>query len=365
MRQNQPRFDGIKLAKICLMLVTNRQNPCQTIEWLGMYRISLGSSGQYEAADAETLLEAAMRAKRPWSYSCRTGRCSSCRCRLLNGHTHLRAPELGLDEAEKAQGWILACVRTPASDLEIEPAYLDERLLAQPRIWPCRISDLRRLAPDVMRVVLRLPPASSLEFLPGQFIDVIGPQGLRRSYSLARADFGQCQVELHVRSVDKGAMSHYWFDQAKIGDLLRLEGPLGTFFLRDVGGLDLVFLATGTGIAPIKAMLESLPFAAPSERPRSVTLLWGGRVSEDLYLNGHDLAPGGRFIPVLSRAPALWSGARGHVQTVYLSEHPNLGNVAVYACGSEAMVRSARSALLRAGLAPDRYHADAFVSTGP
>lgn len=330
-----------------------------------MHNIKLGPKGQFEATDAETLLEAATRAKRPWSYSCRIGRCSSCRCRVLSGDTHVRAPELGLDEAEKEEGWILACVRTPASDLELESPELSDRPLAQPRIWPCRIGELQKLAPDVIRVVLRLPPSSALDFLPGQFIDVIGPRGLRRSYSLARAGFDECRVELHVRYVEKGVMSRYWFDRAKVGDLLRLEGPLGTFFLRDIAGFDLVFLATGTGIAPIKAILESLAHAAPGERPRSVTLLWGGRVLEDLYLNGHELVAGGRFIPVLSQAPAHWSAARGHVQSVYLSEHPNLSNVAVYACGSEAMVRGARSALLRAGLAPNRYHADAFVSTGP
>ena len=346
------------------MSVLGRQGVCHEIGWSGMYHIKLGPAGPFEATDAETLLEAAARAKRPWSYSCRTGRCSSCRCRVLNGHTHVRAPELGLDEAEKAEGWILACVRTPASDLELELPELGDRPLPQPRIWPCRISELRKLAPDVMKVVLRLPPASALDFLPGQFIDVIGPQGLRRSYSLARAAFDQHRVELHVRAVETGAMSHYWFDQAKVGDLLRLEGPLGTFFLRDVAGLDLVFLATGTGIAPVKAILESLAHVASGERPRSVTLLWGGRVLEDLYLDGHELVAGGRFVPVLSRAPAHWSGARGHVQSVYLSEQPDLSDVAVYACGSEAMVRSARFALLGAGLNPNRYHADAFVSTG-
>lgn len=331
---------------------------------LAMYHINLGSVGQFEASDAQTLLEAAGQAKQPWSYSCRTGRCSACRCRVLSGQTHARAPEVGLDDQEKAGGWILACVRTPASDLQLELAECVGGQLPQARIWPCRISEIHRPSTDVMRVVLRLPPGSQLDFLPGQFVDVIGPQGLRRSYSLARAGFHDCRVELHVRAVDRGAMSHFWFGQAKVGDLLRLEGPHGTFYLREMAGLDLVFLATGTGIAPIKAMLESLAQAAPAHHPRSVTLLWGGRVLQDLYLDGPPLAVGGRFVAVLSRAPESWSGARGHVQDVYLSEYPDLKNVAVYACGSQAMVRSARSALLRAGLPPNRYHADAFVSTG-
>lgn len=329
-----------------------------------MYHIKLGSAGQFEATDAQTLLEAAARADRPWPYSCRTGRCSACRCRVLSGQTQARAPESGLDDDEKRAGWILACVRTPASDLTLALPEFDGRPLSPSRIWPCRISDLHRLAPDVLRVVLRLPPGSALDFLPGQFVDVIGPQGLRRSYSLARAGLADGRIELHVRAVDGGAMSDHWFKQAKAGDLLRLHGPLGTFYLRDVAGLDLVCLATGTGIAPIKAMLESLAGWEPQARPRSVTLLWGGRVPEDLYLDGRSLVGGGRFVPVLSRAPAHWSGARGHVQEVYLSENPDLRQATVYACGSQAMVRSARAALLRAGLDASRFHADAFVSTG-
>jgi CDP-4-dehydro-6-deoxyglucose reductase len=331
---------------------------------LGMYHINLGSVGRFEASDAQTLLEAAGRAKQPWPYSCRTGRCSACRCRVLSGHTQARAPETGLDDEEKAGGWILACVRTPVSDLQLELPEVLGRPLPEARIWPSRIAELHRPSSDVIRVVLRLPPGRNLEFLPGQFVDVIGPQGLRRSYSMARAGVDDGRVELHVRAVEQGAMSHYWFHQAKVGDLLRLQGPHGTFYLRDVAGLDLVFLATGTGIAPIKAMLESLAHADPLQQPRSVTLLWGGRVLQDLYLDGPQLAVGARFLAVLSRAPQSWSGARGHVQDVYLSEKPDLKNVAVYACGSQALVRSARAALLRAGLPPSRYHADAFVSSG-
>ena len=141
----------------------------------------------------------------------------------------------------------------------------------------------------------------------------------------------------------------------------RLRGPLGTFFLRDVAGVDLVFLATGTGIAPIKAILESLPGLQPDQRPGSVTVLWGGRVASDLYLDIGSIPGEHRFIPVLSRAGDDWAGARGHVQDVLLGLRPDLGNTAVYACGSDAMIHGARDALLRAGLPERRFHSDAFV----
>ena len=217
------------------------------------------------------------------------------------------------------------------------------------------------LAPDVMRVVLRLPPTAEFSFIPGQYIDVIGPSGVRRSYSLANASFADKKLELHIRSVDGGVMSQYWFGQAKTNDLLRLNGPLGTFFLRDVSGLDLVFLATGTGIAPIKAMLESMRYFAAQQQPRSVTVLWGGRTPQDLYFDAAGMPGRFKFLPVLSRADGHWSGARGHVQQALLVALPDLSQAAVYACGSDAMIRDAQTTLTAACLPSNRFYSDAFV----
>ncbi len=199
-----------------------------------------------------------------------------------------------------------------------------------------------------------------LEFLPGQYIDVIGAEGLRRSYSVANAPRADKQIELHIREVTDGAMSRYWFQQAKVNDLLRLRGPLGTFFLRDQAGRDLVLLATGTGIAPVKAIVESLPELHDEAQARSVTVYWGGGQLGDLYWQAPKL-PGLRFVPVLSRADASWDGARGHVQDIFLNDRPNLLNTLVYACGSDAMIHSARSQLLAAGLPGRHFRSDAFV----
>ena len=159
-------------------------------------------------------------------------------------------------------------------------------------------------------------------------------------------------------------MSAWWFGQAKANDLVRLRGPLGTCFLRETAGLDLVFLATGTGLAPIRSMLGQLAaLTDPMQWPRSVSLYWGHRVAADLYvdplagLGDLDVA----YVPVRSRPDASWTGARGHVQDVLLGLRPDLGNTAVYACGSDAMIHGARDALLRAGLPERRFHSDAFV----
>ena len=330
-----------------------------------MYSISFHADGHFEATGTETLLEAATRSQQHWSYSCRAGRCNSCKCRVLSGQTQALQSEIGLSDEEKAAGWILACVRTARSDLRLEVDDLIRYPLAPVQTLPCKISDLQRLAPDVMRVSLRLPPNSRFEFLSGQFIELTGPAGIRRSYSLAKAHAADKILELHVRAVEAGALSRYWFTQARSNDLLRLRGPLGTYFLRETAALDLIFLATGTGLAPIKAMLESLCELPAAQQPRSVSVLWGGRTLQDLYWDWRNLPHEYRFVPVLSQPHPEWSGQVGHVQDVLLAEQPELKNAVVYACGSPVMVSSARSTLVEAGLDPHNYHADAFVSSAP
>jgi CDP-4-dehydro-6-deoxyglucose reductase len=159
-------------------------------------------------------------------------------------------------------------------------------------------------------------------------------------------------------------MSDYWFRQAKPNDLLRLRGPLGTFFLRDVAGQDLIFLATGTGIAPIKAMLEGLLVTEPERRPLATTVYWGGRIPVDFYWNPSNLGIEHRFVRVLSRPHEGWAEARGHVQQALLTDNPDLHRSIVYACGSDLMVRDARRTLADAGLQERRFHSDAFLPSG-
>lgn len=326
-----------------------------------MHRIKLTDGREFEASASEALIVAAERAQIVWPYSCKTGRCSSCKCKVIHGSSEALQEETGLSEAEKAEGWILSCVRTATSDLELEVEDLGGMQFPTAKTLPCRIHSIDRLAPDVIRVMLRLPPTAVFDFIPGQYIDVIGPGGVRRSYSLANAKLSGHQLELHVRAVGGGAMSQYWFDQAKTQDLLRLNGPLGTFFLRDATGLDLVFLATGTGMAPVKAILESMGDRPADQQPRSVTVLWGGRTPQDLYFDVTRIAVRHTFVPVLSRAGAEWSGARGHVQQILLSMLPKLDNAVVYACGSDAMIHDANATLVNAGLPAHRFHSDAFV----
>jgi CDP-4-dehydro-6-deoxyglucose reductase len=327
-----------------------------------MNRISIPNGEQFDARADETLLDAATRGGVALGYSCRTGRCSSCKGLVLSGSTTAVHDELGLTPAERDAGWILTCVRHASSNVKLDIESLGDIQLFPAKTTPCRIQALERLSADVVKVVLRLPPASAFGFHPGQYIDVIGAEGLRRSYSVANAPNTAKLIELHIREVAGGAMSRYWFEQAKPNDLLRFNGPLGTFFLRDAADKDLVFLATGTGMAPVKAMLEGLRDHTDGARnPRSVTVYWGGRIPPDLYWDPASLDLTLRYVPVLSRAGPEWLGVRGHVQDAMLADGPSLAQTVVYACGSDAMIHAAREQLIASGLPEKSFHSDAFV----
>ena len=328
-----------------------------------MPTVTLANGRSFTANPGVSILDAALAAGLVLEHSCRTGRCGSCKARATHGATSVLRDEVSLTADELAEGCILTCVRAAESDLAIDAEDLSALAGITPKTLPCRINTITPVADDVVRVELRLPPNAGFAFRAGQYVDVAGPGGIRRSYSVASDMHRPDRLELHVRRVDGGALSAYWFGAARAEDLLRFRGPLGTFCLREVAGLDLIFLATGTGYAPVQSMLAQLAAMAAAERPASVRLLWGGRVPQDLYAAMPAGVPNLQFTPVLSRADESWAGARGHVQDVLLGQNPALADAAVYACGSDAMIHAARAALLAAGLPARRFHSDAFVSS--
>ena len=326
--------------------------------------VTLANGRSFSAERGVSILDAALAAGLVLEHSCRTGRCGSCQTQVLGGYTAALRDETSLSPEAAANGSILTCVREAETDITLDAEDLSALAGIKPKTLPCRINAISLVAPDVMKVELRLPPNANFAFRAGQYLDISGPGGLRRSYSIASDMHRPDRLELHVRRVDGGAMSAHWFEAARAEDLLRFRGPLGTFFLRDVSGLALVFLATGTGYAPVQSMLRQLAAMEPASRPASVDVLWGGRVPSDLYAelpDCSDLNVG--FTPVLSRASAEWRGARGHVQDVLLAREPRIEHMAVYACGSDAMIHAARTALTAAGLPAKRFYADAFVSS--
>jgi len=326
--------------------------------------IHLTSGREFTAESGVSLLDAASAAGIALPYSCRTGRCSTCKALVQRGQTRPLTDEVGLSLEEVEAGWILACARTAETDVTLDIEDLGTVQLPQPRTLPCRIAELERLAPDVLRVKLRLPPTATFSFIPGQYIDVIGTNGIRRSYSLANSNCSEKLLELHIRAVNSGSMSDYWFNHAELNDLLRLNGPLGTFFLRECKNTDIFFLATGTGIAPVKAILESLIHVPEDQQPKSVTVFWGGRKPEDFYIDIAAIPGKHRYIPVISRPNESWTGVKGYIQDILLSTAPDLSNAAVYACGSGNMIHTAKKLLINGGLPSARFYSDAFVSSG-
>lgn len=328
-----------------------------------MPTVTLSNGKKFESEPDRTLLESAKSQGIVLEYSCRTGRCGVCKTAVLHGRTEALHEEQALNEEERASGKILTCCRSALDDVELDIEDLGRLAEIQVKTIPCRIDSIERLAEDVLRVVLRTPPNNTLSYLAGQYVDVIGREGIRRSYSIASAPRQDGKLELQIRKVAAGVMSQYWFNEAKSNDLLRLEGPLGTFSLHNSQVENIVFLATGTGIAPVKAMLEQLASGDGLAAGKKIHIYWGGRTADDIYwqpdLNGLDF----EFTPVLSRAGKSWSGRHGYVQQCVIDDLVDLRGAIVYACGSSAMINSARERLLAAGLPYKNFYSDAFVSS--
>ncbi|WP_174862434.1 FAD-binding oxidoreductase [Comamonas jiangduensis] len=327
-----------------------------------MPTVKLVNNKTFDCQSGQTLLEAAYAHGIALEHSCRTGRCGVCKAQMLDGTTKAIKAEESLCAEEQAVGFILTCCRTAVTDVSLDIEDLGEFGKIATRTLPCRIDSLSHLTDDVIEVTLRTPPASRLIYLPGQYIDVIGKDGLRRSYSIANAPRDDGKLTLQIRKVPGGMMSRYWFEEAQANDLLRLEGPLGTFFLRTSDASQLVLLATGTGIAPIRAMLEQLAAKPAMNTYRRIHVYWGGRTEKDLYWTPDYSVLPLCFVPVLSRSPDS-TGAKGYVQDAVLADGIDLADAIIYACGSESMISSAMNKLIAAGLRRKNFYFDAFVSS--
>lgn len=328
-----------------------------------MASVKLHNGKTFSSESGTSLLDSARTAGITLEYSCRTGRCGVCKTTVLSGQTEAFKSEASLTADESAAGMILTCCRYAVTDVEIDAEDLSALGDIVVKTLPCRIDTITRLADNVVEVVVRVPPASKFTYLPGQYLDIIGEAGLRRSYSIANAQRADGKLELQIREVEEGMMSQYWFARAKNNDLLRLEGPLGTFSLRDRDATNIVFLATGTGIAPVKAMLEQLLGNPEQAAGKKIFIYWGGRTPGDIYWNPPLEGLDASFIPVLSRADALWTGRTGYVQAALIDDGVDLTQSVVYACGSEDMIHSARNTLTAAGLPAKHFYSDAFVSS--
>jgi CDP-4-dehydro-6-deoxyglucose reductase len=292
-------------------------------------------------------------------YSCRAGVCRTCRGTIVEGKVDYgQSHEIYLPQSDREKGFALLCQAKPLTDLVVE---VREVQGVRPRLIPCRVEKVEKPAPDVAVISLRLPMNENFRFLAGQYIDLLLKEGKRRSYSLAtRPDTaGVTALELHVRHTPGGVFTDHVFEKLKVRDLLRFEGPLGSFYLREDSTKPIVMLASGTGFAPIKAICEH---AREKKINRPITLYWGGRLKRDLYQFEQAQAwPHVKFIPVLS--DEKWEGRMGFVHRAVMEDFPDMSGVQVYACGAPIVVESARRDFsAQCKLPPEEFFADSFLT---
>ncbi|MEO6270159.1 MAG: CDP-6-deoxy-delta-3,4-glucoseen reductase [Lautropia sp.] len=341
------------------------------------FTVSITPSGKTVSIDDEThILEAALAQGVVLPYGCKNGACGSCKARIVSGDI-IQDPHqpsaLSADEARR--GYALLCCARAASDLTVEARVVAAVGEIPIRKMPCRVSSIDRVAPDVVVIRLQLPANERLQYLAGQYVDLLLRDGTRRSYSMAAAPGTADGLELHVRHLPGGKFTDAAFGVSepalKVRDILRLEGPLGTFFLREDSDRPIVMIASGTGFAPIKAILERVRGLVESKGfVRPIVLYWGGRRPQDLYM--HELClrweseiPGFRYLPVISEALAQdgWTGRTGFVHRAAMADFPDMSGCQVYACGAPVVVDASRRDFVgHCGLPDDEFYADAFTT---
>ena len=337
------------------------------------YTITVQPSGRsFEAEPAETMLAAGIRQGIGLPYGCKDGACGSCKCKKISGTvTHGPHQDKALSAQEEADGYVLTCCGTATSDVVLESRQVTHAGAFPIKKMPARVATLEKLSPDVVRLKLQLPANDIIQYHAGQYVEFILRDGARRSYSMANAphtliESGAPMVDLHIRHMPGGKFTDHVFGAMKEKEILRIEGPYGSFHLQE-SPKPIVLLASGTGFAPIKAIIEHMQFMGIT---REAVLYWGGRRPQDLYMDDWVQArcaemPNLTYVPVVSDALPEdgWSGRTGFVHLAVLQDFADLSGHQVYACGAPIVVDSARKDFVeKAGLPEHEFFADAFTS---
>jgi CDP-4-dehydro-6-deoxyglucose reductase len=325
------------------------------------------SDHAFDCAADETVLQSAMRADLMIPYGCRNGACGTCKGRILEGRVDYgsHAPST-LTEAEKRQGLALFCCARPLSDLTIEVREVRRAGDIQIKRLPCRVESIVKPAADVAIVKVKLPTTERLQYLAGQYLDFLLKDGKRRSFSIATPPHADELLELHIRHLPGGYFTDPLFNTYKGREILRLEGPLGAFYLREDSDKPIIFVAGGTGFAPIKAIIEHALYSGVD---RPMVLYWGVRAKRDLYMpdlpgTWQQASRNFTFIPVLSdpQPDDQWPGRTGLVHQAVLDDFPDLSGYQVYACGAPAMIDAARRDFTALRHLPAaEFYADSFT----
>ncbi|MCC5864153.1 MAG: CDP-6-deoxy-delta-3,4-glucoseen reductase [Wenzhouxiangella sp.] len=321
------------------------------------------SGRRFLARPGETVLAAALRHGIVLPYSCKNGSCASCRCRLVTGRvSYPFNPPEALSVDEIAGGDILACQAVPVDDVELQAREIEQIADIPVRTLPARVEAMERFTPQVMGLRLKLPRSARLQFLAGQYIDILLPGGKRRAFSIASPPSQSDFLELHIKHIDGGGFTGHVFENMQLKEILRLQGPLGTFFVRRHSNRPIIMMGGGTGFAPLKSMIEEL-IEAGDKRP--IELFWGVSQRQDLYAS--DLIRHWqqelehlRFHPALTEPGPDWSGFTGLVHEAVLNTFADLSEFDIYMSGPPAMVHAARLAFLDAGAQAEHLFYDSF-----
>ena len=336
------------------------------------FQIVVQPSGRSFTVDGdETLLSAGIRQGLNMPYGCKDGACGSCKCKKISGEVQLGTYQTkALSDEERAQGLVLTCCATALSDVVLESKQVTSADAFPMKKMPVRIASMEKVSSDVMRIFLQLPATEVMQYHAGQYVEFLLRDGSRRAYSMANAPHTLAadapKVELHIRHMPGGKFTDHVFGAMKEKDIQRVEGPQGSFYLREDNDAPIVLLASGTGFAPIKALMEHMQHKGIT---RPTRLYWGGRRPADLYMNDWVLAqlplmPHLQYIPVVSNAlpEDAWAGRTGFVHAAVLQDTPSLTAYQVYACGAPIVVDSAKRDYLASGLVEDNFFADSFTS---
>ncbi|ENA1772984.1 CDP-6-deoxy-delta-3,4-glucoseen reductase [Yersinia ruckeri] len=320
--------------------------------------VKLHPSGVIFTSDGtSTILESALENNINIEYSCKDGTCGSCKAMLISGEVD-SAENTFLTESDIAKGAILTCCSKATTDIELDVNYYPELSHIQKKTYPCKLDKIEFIGEGIAIISLRLPPTAGMQYLAGQYIDLI-INGQRRSYSIANAPGDN--IELHIRKVSNGVFSNVIFNELKLQQLLRIEGPQGTFFVRE-DTKPIIFLAGGTGFAPVKSMVEEL---IKNNDQREIHIYWGMPAGHDFYsdvakewsINHSNI----HYVPVVSGHDDSWNGVTGFAHQAVINDISDLSSFNVYACGSLAMISAARNDFIKYGLDENNFFSDAFV----
>ncbi|MCW4782457.1 FAD-binding oxidoreductase [Enterobacter chuandaensis] len=314
------------------------------------------SNVEFSGEEDSTILDSALAAGIHLEHSCKNGDCGVCESTLLLGEvTDLKGKKYG--QGDK----VLTCNCKPQSNLQLQAHYFPELQGQIKKIFPCKVNSTELVSEDVMKLILRLPPTAKMDFLPGQYIN-LQFKGVTRSYSIANSTSVD-GIELHIRNVNNGQMSSLIFNELPANTLMRIEGPCGTFFIRE-NDRPIIFIAGGTGFAPVKAMLEHL---VKNSSPREIYIYWGMPLAKDFYsMLPQELEEKFEkihFVPVVSGDDPSWNGRKGFVHHAILEDFDSLDLFDIYACGSPVMIDACKKDFIIKKMSVDNFYSDAFTAS--